>query len=576
MKNMEFMLIIVLIVSLAYPFHPVSGRGGCPPEIELPDPVLFEVTPYVSNGSLVFGLDVYYFYQSYEGMCPISSETDRLECLNADALDFTVHYRVMGGNLTGKLGEAQGIPLETYPLNLTKGTVVIDLNGSKVSFSFNLLRRYLSSLNISGMLADHIYSNDLKPLVGRFNISGVVKRMRAFSYGGRIYVYFPQVQLVDCRDFIPERFYSGGRYVSPIIPLRFSNSTPVIPPLILEYRNGTMKSALKLKTKRMKGEYGGYYYKCSLPNLKLPKIVEPPAMSFGGRNYTYVNIEPGKVEVSMGSFTNGTITLFLMNMTVGGILIPGAPNEYGDMGYTLLFGYNGSLFQVDLRSILRQFNPPARDEYGNPTFYFGGADDEIFHLGVAFIDRKPYLGVREDGSQNVTLIRFFPEKGEWIKNGSVSPKIWDEFVAGSVKGKRLTNISTYSKYFLSVPTLNYVHVKGGTFVYPRKYSVDFSGLPHGYARVGDRILPTCSLWPIYSFSGNGTVYGLFRVQGNFTVYPELVKYRKAPTKTSTPPMTKTATSSTKPPKSTAGEQKSICGPGVIVLIALSARGFKAR
>ncbi len=27
MKNMEFMLIIVLIVSLAYPFHPVSGRG---------------------------------------------------------------------------------------------------------------------------------------------------------------------------------------------------------------------------------------------------------------------------------------------------------------------------------------------------------------------------------------------------------------------------------------------------------------------------------------------------------------------------------------------------------------------
>ena len=247
MKVESFVIIILLIVSITYSFHPVSGKGTCPPKIELPDPVLFETTPYFSNGGLVFGVDVYYLYQSPEGMCPISSETDRLECLNADALDFAVHYRIMSRNITGKLGE----------------------------------------------------------------VHEMVKPLLALS---------------------------------------------------------------------------------------------------GGRSYSFLAVAPEEVDVSMEGFTNGTFALFLLNLSASRILIPGGPNVPAEIHYTLLLGYDKGPFQIDLEPILTQFNPPMRDRYGNPVFYFGGADGEIFNLNVAFIDGKPYLGVRVNTFKNVTRIRLVPEK----------------------------------------------------------------------------------------------------------------------------------------------------------------------
>ncbi|WP_285518998.1 hypothetical protein [Thermococcus nautili] len=111
-------LIILLIASLMYQTHQVLGKGTCPPEVELPDPVLFATTPYLVNGTLTFEVDVYYFYQFYEGMCPISSLTDRLQCLDARALDFTVHYTLENGSAVGRLGGVDGVPLKTYPLKL--------------------------------------------------------------------------------------------------------------------------------------------------------------------------------------------------------------------------------------------------------------------------------------------------------------------------------------------------------------------------------------------------------------------------------------------------------------------------
>ncbi len=141
-------------------------------------------------------------------------------------------------------------------------------------------------------------------------------------------------------------------------------------------------------------------------------------------------------------------------------------------------------------------------------------------------------------------------------------------MTSSLKGKRLVNVSAYSRYYLSVSPLDYIQVNGGSFVYPEKYSVDFSGLPNGYARVGSRIVPTCSLWPVYSFLSNGTVYGLFRVLGNFTVYPELIEYHETPTKTNTPSRSETTSGANSSETTTAEKEKSICGPGIIVLLAL--------
>ena len=575
MKMRVLVIAFIILTSMMYFPSPVSGKGECPPEIDYPNPVLFEVTPYSSGDGLVLGVDVYSFYQPYEGMCPISSVTDELDCLSADALDFTVHYHVRGNNLTGELGGTSGVPLETYPLNVTNDTVVIDVKGSRVSFPFELLQGYLSSLNISGMLADHIYSDsDSWFFIKDFNLTGVVRRMRAFSYGGKVYLYFPQVQLVDCRYFIPERFYSGGRYVSPIIPMEFNGSAPLIPPLVLEYSNGSLRPVLRLEPVKKKGDCDCYYYDCELPDLRLPGTVKPPLQPAGGRNYTYVYIAPEEIEVSASGFTNGTFTLLLMNLTVEGILIPGAPQEHASMRYTLLFGYNGRPFQVDLKPILGQFNPPKEDEYGNPTFHFGGVDDGVFGLGVAFISGKPYLGVRAKGSGNVTLIRLFSEKNGWKNNGTVSLKRWNELVAGSPKGKPLENTSAYAKYFLSAPRLDYVSVKGGTFVYPEMYSISSYGLPNGYARVGNRIIPLCSIWPVYAFSGNGTAYGLFLAGDNFTIYPSLVEYHKARPETTTRPGT---TSSPVPTNSTGPEKgRSICGPGIILILALVYLGFRER
>ncbi|WP_297074239.1 hypothetical protein [Thermococcus sp.] len=574
MKMRGLVIAFVLLFSTMSFSSSVLGKTACPPGIDYPNPVLFEVTPYSSGDGLVLGVDVYSFYQPYEGMCPISSVTDELDCLSADALDFSVHYNVTGNNVTGELGRPSGVQLETYLLNVTNDTVVIDVNGSRISLPFGLLREYLSSLNISGMLADHIYSDsDNWFFIKDFNLTGVVRRMRAFSYEGRLYLYFPQVQLVDCRYFIPERFYSGGRYVSPIIPMEFNGSVPIIPPLVLEYSNGSLRPVLRVEPVKKKGEWG-YYYECGLPNLRLPGTVKPPLQLWDGRNYSYVYIAPEKVEVSINGFTNGTFALLLMNLTVEGILIPGAPQEHASMRYTLLFGYNGRPFQIDLKPILKQFNPPEEDEYGNPAFHFSGVDDGVFSLGVAFINGKPYIGVEERGSENVTMIRLYPEKNEWMANGTVSLKRWDELVAGSPRGKSLENVSAYAKYFLSVPRLDYVPANGGTFVYPERYAVSSSGLPSGYARVGNRIIPLCSIWPVYAFSANGTAYGLFLAGDNFTIYPPLVEYHKARPETTPKPET-TPTSS--PTEQTAPEKgESICGPGIVALMALLALGFRER
>ncbi len=574
MKMRGLVIAFVLLFSTMSFSSSVLGKTACPPGIDYPNPVLFEVTPYSSGDGLVLGVDVYSFYQPYEGMCPISSVTDELDCLSADALDFSVHYNVTGNNVTGELGRPSGVQLETYLLNVTNDTVVIDVNGSRISLPFGLLREYLSSLNISGMLADHIYSDsDNWFFIKDFNLTGVVRRMRAFSYEGRLYLYFPQVQLVDCRYFIPERFYSGGRYVSPIIPMEFNGSVPIIPPLVLEYSNGSLRPVLRVEPVKKKGEWG-YYYECGLPNLRLPGTVKPPLQLWDGRNYSYVYIAPEKVEVSINGFTNGTFALLLMNLTVEGILIPGAPQEHASMRYTLLFGYNGRPFQIDLKPILKQFNPPEEDEYGNPAFHFSGVDDGVFSLGVAFINGKPYIGVEERGSENVTMIRLYPEKNEWMANGTVSLKRWDELVAGSPRGKSLENVSAYAKYFLSVPRLDYVPANGGTFVYPERYAVSSSGLPSGYARVGNRIIPLCSIWPVYAFSSNGTPYGLFLSGDNFTIYPPLVEYHKARPETTPKPETTPTSSPTEPTAPEKGE--SICGPGIVALMALLALGFRER
>ncbi len=574
MKMRGLVIAFVLLFSTMSFSSSVLGKTACPPGIDYPNPVLFDVTPYSSGDGLVLGVDVYFFYQPYEGMCPISSVTDELDCLSADALDFSAHYNVTGNNVTGELGRPSGVQLETYPLNVTNDTVVIDVNGSRISLPFGLLREYLLSLNISGMLANHIYSDsDNWFFIKDFNLTGVVRRMRAFSYEGRLYLYFPQVQLVDCRYFIPERFYSGGRYVSPIIPMEFNGSVPIIPPLVLEYSNGSLRPVLRVEPVKKKDEWG-YYYECGLPNLRLPGTVKPPLQLWDGRNYSYVYIAPEKVEVSINGFTNGTFALLLMNLTVEGILIPGAPQEHASMRYTLLFGYNGRPFQIDLKPILGQFNPPEEDEYGNPAFHFGGVDDGVFSLGVAFINGKPYLGVEDRGSENVTLIRLYPEKNEWMANGTVSLKRWDELVAGSPRGKPLENVSAYAKYFLSVPRLDYVPAKGGTFVYPERYAVSSSGLPSGYARVGNRIIPLCSTWPVYAFSGNGTAYGLFLAGDNFTIYPPLVEYHKARPETTPKPETTPTSSPTEPTAPEKGE--SICGPGIVALMALLALGFRER
>ncbi|WP_456423905.1 hypothetical protein [Thermococcus sp.] len=124
-----------------------------------------------------------------------------------------------------------------------------------------------------------------------------------------------------------------------------------------------------------------------------------------------------------------------------------------------------------------------------------------------------------------------PEKGEWRVVGSVSPERWEKMVQNSSHGVKLQNASKYWRYFLSTPSMAYVNVNGGKFIYPRRYDVVFYGLPSGYARVGKKIIPTCSLWPVYVFSDRGTVYGLFRGGEKFTVFPELVDYRKAPNET---------------------------------------------
>ncbi|NJE55226.1 CGP-CTERM sorting domain-containing protein [Thermococcus sp. 21S9] len=583
-KMKGIVLMLLLMVSLMYQTHEVSGKGTCPPEVELPDPVLFATTPYIVNNTIAFELDVYYFYQFYEGMCPISSLTDRLQCLDAEALDFRVHYTVENGSTVGRLGGVDGVPLKTYPLKLLNGSVV-ELEGLNVSFPFGVLKTYLSALNITGTFTQNCtYSPDLKPLLAKFNgTADVVSRMRGFVYNGTIYVYFPQAEFVDCDKFIPEEFRATGNYVSPIIPLVFNGSTPSAPPLILAYRNGSMEPVLKLKTERRKGDWGCYYYVCSPSNLELPKPVEPPVELEGGRNYSYVYVAPHDVSVNVSGFTNGTFALFLLKLSASGILIPGGPNVPADIHYVLLFGYDGRLFQVNLSSILRTFNPPEEDDYGNPAFYFGGADEEIFHLGVAFVNGTPYLGVSMNGSKNITLIRLIPGKKEWIKAGSVSYETWEKMVRSSTRETRLSSVSHYSKYFLSTPLLEYVPVKGGVFVYPARYSVSFYGLPAGYAKVGKRILPTCSLWPVYAFLDNDTVYGLFRVGGNFTLYPKLVEYSKAPREN---PNANTSTNLTTSPAGTGGttnstgsntvktperrESKSICGPGLMVLLALLA------
>ncbi|WP_167728540.1 hypothetical protein [Thermococcus sp. 9N3] len=569
-------LIILLIASLMYQTHEVSGKGTCPPEVELPDPVLFATTPYLVNETVAFELDVYYFYQFYEGMCPISSLTDRLQCLDAKALDFRVHYTIENGSAVGRLGGVNGIPLKTYPLKLLNGSVV-KLNGSNVSFPFSVLKTYLSVLNITGTFTqNYTYSPDLKPLLAKFNgTPDVVSRMRGFVYKGTIYVYFPQAEFVDCDKFIPEEFRATGDYVSPIIPLVFNGSTPSAPPLILAYRNGSMEPVLKLKTERRKGDGGCYYYACSLPNLELPKPVKPLVELTGGRNYSYVYVAPHNVSIDTSGFTNGTFALFLLDLSASGILIPGGPNVPADIHYVLLFGYDGRLFQVNLSSILRTFDPPEEDDYGNPAFYFGGANERIFHLGVAFVNGTPYLGVSMNGSRNITLIRLIPGKREWIKAGSVPYETWKRMMMASTKGTRLSNVSHYSKYFLSTPVLEYVTVKGGVLVYPARYSVSFYGLPSGYAKVGKRILPTCSLWPVYAFLTNGTVYGLFRAGEKFTIYPELVDYNEVSKEKITPT---NSTTSTVPPENTTGstsergkEEKSICRPGLMVLLALLIR-----
>ncbi|WP_297551802.1 CGP-CTERM sorting domain-containing protein [Thermococcus sp.] len=520
-------------------------------------------------------MDVYYFYQFYEGMCPISCLTDRLQCLDAKALDFTVHYTIKNGSAVGRLDGVDGVPLKTYPLKLLNGSVV-ELEGLNISFPFGVLKTYLSALNITGTFTqNNTYSPDLKPLLAKFNgTPDVVSRMRGFVYNGTIYVYFPQAELVDCNKFIPEEFRATGNYVSPIIPLVFNGSIPSAPPLILAYRNGSMEHVLKLKTERRRGDWGCYYYACSPSNLELPRPVKPPVELRDGRNYSYVYVAPHNVSIDISGFTNGTFALFLLDLSASGTLIPGGPNIPTDIGYVLLFSYDGRLFQVNLSSILGTFNPPEENDYGNPAFYFGGANEEIFHLDVAFVNGAPYLGVWMKGLKDVTLIRLIPEKGEWVKTGSVSPETWEKMVRDSTAGTRLSNFSHYSKYFLSTPLLEYVQVKGGMFIYPARYSVSFYGLPSGYAKVGKRIIPTCSLWPVYAFLDNGTVYGLFRAGEKFTIYPELVDYKEVPKEKITPT---NSTTSTVPPENTTGstsergkEEKSICGPGLMVLLALLA------
>ena len=569
-KAGRIILIIIFAVSLAYPGHYVSGSRACPPKVELPNPVLFATTPYVANGSLAFNVDVYYFYQFFEGMCPISYETDELQCLDSEGFDFAVHYAFQNGKMTGKLGNITGVPLKTYPLRLKNGSV--KLNGSRVSFPFSTLERYLSVLNISGTFTQKcIYSPDLKPLLARFKgMEDVVSKMRGFIYNGTIYVYFPRAELLNCAEFIPERFHVAENYVSPIIPLKMNGSAPMAPPLVLAYKNGSMKPLLEPVIELRRGE-NCEYYSCSLPNLRLPRPVKPPVTPTGGRNYTYVYVNPERVSLTVNGSTNGTFALLLVNLTAKGTLIPGGPNVPAEIHYTLLFSYNDGLSQVNLSSILSVLNPPREDDYGNPAFYFGGADDEIFNIEAAFVNGTPYIGVRVNGSDRVTLIRLMPEKEEWEVVGSVSSGRWEKMVQGSSHGVMLQNASKYSRYFPSTPSMAYVSVNGGKLIYPKRYDVVFYGLPSGYARIGEKILPTCSLWPVYVFSDNGTVYGLFRVGENFTVYPELVEYRETSNETTaSPAVSKTETRSKTPPKETHEEERSICGPGMVVLLALLA------